>query len=282
MNIQWFPGHMAKTRKLIAENLRFVDIVLEVVDARLPFSSRNPEIVRLCASKPRLTLCTKADLADPARSRLWQTYWQEEALFISVTTGEGLGAIAPKIQEMMRDKTERDAAKGIKNRPTKLMIVGVPNVGKSSLINRLSKRASAAVADRPGVTRAKQWVRLDSGLELLDTPGVLWPKFDDERVARHLAYTGAIRDEVLDVEELCHYFLEFMRDQYPDRLKERYGIEAFEHLKGYEITEAIGRRRGFLISGGEVDSERAAKMIFDEFRGGRLGRITLEKPEDIR
>ncbi len=281
MNIQWFPGHMAKTRKLIEENLRFVDIVLEIVDARIPSSSRNPEIARLCASKKRLTICTKADLADPLKSRLWQSYWQEEALFISVTTGDGMGAIAPKIRSMMQDKLARDAAKGIQNRPIKLMIVGIPNVGKSSLINRLAKRASAAVADRPGVTRAKQWVRMDGGMELLDTPGVLWPKFDDERVARNLAYTGAIRDEVLDAEELCHYFLEFMSTHYPKRLYERYGIEQFEGLKGYEITEYIGRRRGFLIAGGQVDTERAAKVILDEFRGGRLGRITLEKPEDM-
>lgn len=280
MNIQWFPGHMAKTRRMISENLTFVDVVLELVDARIPRSSRNPELARLCEGKPVITLCNKADLADEEKNKAWQKLLGENAIFISASDGKGIAAIYPRINELMKERKERDLARGIRNRTTKLMIVGVPNVGKSSFINRFSHRAVTEVADRPGVTRAKQWVRIADGFELLDTPGVLWPKFDDEEVARRLAYTGAIGDHVVDTEELCHYFLELMRDRYPDRLMARYGIEDPTGFKGYEITELIGRRRGMIVSGGEVNTERAANVILDEFRGGKLGRITLDLPEE--
>ncbi len=278
MNIQWFPGHMAKTRRLITENLKFVDVVLELLDARIPLSSKNPEIAKLCEGKKILTLLNKADMADPEANKKWQEHFGENALFISASSGDGMNKIYPKIKEMMKEKTERDLAKGIKNRSVKLMIVGVPNVGKSSFINRFTKKAVTEVADRPGVTRQKQWVRIAEGFELLDTPGVLWPKFEDEEVAKRLAYSGAIKDDVLDTEELCHYFLEFMRDNYPENLKSRYKIENFSDLKGYEITELIGKKRGFVVSGGEINTERAANVILDEFRGGLLGKVTLELP----
>ncbi len=280
MNIQWFPGHMAKTERIIAENIKLIDVVLELVDARIPESGKNPDIQKLCAGKPRLTLFTKADLADPGISRLWQKKYGDDALFINAVTGSGMKELYPKIKEIMKEKTERDLAKGIKSRAVKLMIVGVPNVGKSSFINRFSKKAVTEVADRPGVTRSKQWVRLAEGFELLDTPGVLWPKFDDEEAARRLAYTGAIKDDVVDMEELCHYFLEFMRDRYPQRLAERYKIESFADLAGYEITELIGRKRGFVVSGGEINTERTASTVLMEFRAGLLGGVTFDMPEE--
>lgn len=280
MNIQWFPGHMAKTERMIAENLKYVDVVLELVDARIPSSGRNPDILRLCSGKPILTLLNKSDLSDPVYNTVWQKVYGENAMFINAVSGSGMKAIYPKIKEIMKEKTERDLAKGIRARAVKLMIVGVPNVGKSSFINRFSKKAVTEVADRPGVTRAKQWVRLTEGFELLDTPGVLWPKFDDEEAARHLAYTGAVKDDVIDIEELCHYFLEFMRDFYPSNLSARYKIENFHSLAGYEITELIGRKRGFVVSGGEINTERAARVILDEFRGGLLGRVTFDRPEE--
>ncbi|MDP4132625.1 MAG: ribosome biogenesis GTPase YlqF [Bacillota bacterium] len=278
MNIQWFPGHMAKTRNLIKENLKLIDVVLELVDARIPLSSKNPEILSLCSNKPILTLCNKSDLADPCVNKLWQEYFGNKAMFISSSSGQGINQISGKVKELLHDKIQRDAERGITGRSIKLMIVGVPNVGKSSFINKFSKKAATQVADRPGVTRGKQWIRLSEGFELLDTPGVLWPKFDDEEVAKRLAYTGAIKDVIIDIEELCHYLLEFLRDNYPDRIRERYKISDFETLKGYEITELIGRKRGFIVSGGEINTERAAAVILDEFRGGMLGRISLERP----
>lgn len=281
MNIQWFPGHMKKTERMIEENLKFIDVVLELVDARIPVSGRNPDILRLCAGKKVLTLFNKADLADQNKNKLWQEKFGEAALFINAVSGTGMKEIAPRIREMMKEKTERDLARGIKERSVKLMIVGVPNVGKSSFINRFSKKAVTEVADRPGVTRSKQWVRLTEGFELLDTPGVLWPKFSDEEAARRLAYTGAIKDDVIDTEELCHYFLEFMRDHYPENLASRYKIDNISGLAGYEITEMIGRKRGFVISGGEINTERAANVVLDEFRGGLLGRVTFDDPEEL-
>ena len=282
MNIQWFPGHMAKTRRLICDNLKFVDVVLELLDARIPLSSRNPEIAKLCEGKKILTLLNKADMADPEANKKWKEALGNDVLFISASTGNGMNQIYPKIREMMKEKIDRDKAKGIVNRSIKLMIVGVPNVGKSSFINRFSKKAATEVADRPGVTRTKQWVRIAEGFELLDTPGVLWPKFEDDEVAKRLAYTGAIKDDILDIEELCHFFLAFMRDNYPENLTARYKIENFSELEGYEITELIGRKRGFVVSGGEINTERAANVIIDEFRGGLLGKVTLELPEEER
>ena len=272
---------MKKTERMIEENLKFIDVVLELVDARIPVSGRNPDILRLCAGKKVLTLFNKADLADQNKNKLWQEKFGEDALFINAVSGTGMKEIAPRIREMMKEKTERDLARGIKERSVKLMIVGVPNVGKSSFINRFSKKAVTEVADRPGVTRSKQWVRLTEGFELLDTPGVLWPKFSDEETARRLAYTGAIKDDVIDTEELCHYFLEFMRDHYPENLASRYKIDNISGLAGYEITEMIGRKRGFVISGGEINTERAANVVLDEFRGGLLGRVTFDDPEEL-
>lgn len=272
---------MKKTERMIEENLKFIDVVLELVDARIPVSGRNPDLLRLCSGKKILTLFNKSDLSDPKKNVRWQEKFGEDALFINAVSGTGMKEIAPRIREMMKEKTERDLAKGIKARTVKLMIVGVPNVGKSSFINRFSKKAVTEVADRPGVTRAKQWVRLTEGFELLDTPGVLWPKFSDEEAARRLAYTGAIKDDVIDTEELCHFFLEFMRDNYSENLAARYKINNFSDLAGYEITEMIGRKRGFVVSGGEINTERAANMVLDEFRGGLLGRVTFDDPKEL-
>lgn len=282
MQIQWFPGHMTKTRRMIEENLKLVDAVIELVDARLPLSSRNPEIDKLCFNKPRIVLMNKADLADEQITRLWIEYFKKRSLVvisINSRTGKGMEKIQSSAKELLKEKIERDIKKGIVNRPIKLMVVGIPNVGKSSFINKFAGKASTEVGDRPGVTRSKQWIRLTNGFELLDTPGVLWPKFDDIEVARRLAFTGAIKDEILDIEDLAHYLLEYLRDNYPLLLQERYKIENIAELKGYEITEVIGKKRGFVITGGNVNTERAAIIILDEFRAAKIGRVTLERPE---
>ena len=283
MDIQWFPGHMAKTRRLIGENLKLVDCVIELLDARIPLSSRNPEIDSLVGQKPRLVLMNKADLADERENRRWVKAFQEKGqsvLLISSTNGKGYDRIVPAVKELLKEKIERDKAKGLVNRPIKLMIVGVPNVGKSSFINRFAKKgALAKTGDRPGVTKGKQWIRLQNGFELLDTPGILWPKFDDQDTARKLAYTGAIRDEILDMVELAWNLLDDLKVRYPKELGERYKITDFETLRGDEILEMICRRRGFIVSGGELDLDRGAAVLLDEFRSTKIGRITLEIPE---
>lgn len=247
MNIQWYPGHMTKTKRMIAENIKLVDCVLELVDARIPLSSQNPQMDEMVGAKPRIMLLNKADMADEAANGLWVDYFSQKgigAVLMNSITGKGIQKIGPAVKAALSDKLERDRARGIVNRAIKLMVVGVPNVGKSSFINKFAGRSSAKTGDKPGVTRAKQWIRLASGFELLDTPGILWPKFDDAEVAKKLAFTGAIKDEILDVEELCHYLLEFLSRAYPERLQERYKISDFEGLKGYEITEKIGRAQG--------------------------------------
>ena len=282
--IQWFPGHMAKTRRLITENLRSVDLVLELLDARIPQSSKNPEIARLCGTKPTITLLNKASLADPTASEKWTAIYRGEtrrALLCDCTTGEGLGQLMPAVRELMAGKLERYAQKGMQGRRLKAMVVGIPNVGKSSLINRLAGRSRAKVENRPGVTRDKQWVITSIGLDLLDMPGVLWPKFDDQLTGENLALTGAIKDDILDVETLGVLLCGRLRVLYPGLLSARYKLKE-EDLSPEQddpaLFELIGRKRGFLISGGDVDTERTANMLLDEFRAAKIGRITLDVP----
>ena len=281
MNIQWFPGHMAKTRRLIEAHLKLVDLVLELVDARLPLSSRNPQIDMLVGEKPRLLLLNKSDIADPAANQAWQAYFAAQgipAMLICATNAKQVQGIFSKCREILSETLARRQERGMVGRPLKLMVVGVPNVGKSSLINALSGRKSAKTGDRPGVTTGKQWIRLGSGFELLDTPGILWPKFEDPQVGQRLAFTGAIKDEILDVEELACHLLDFLAARYPASLAERYKMTDIAGLAGYELLELLGRKRGFVVSGGEIDTLRAANVLLDEFRGAKLGKLTLEWP----
>ena len=281
--IQWFPGHMAKTRRMIAENLKQVDIVFELLDARIPYSSQNPEIPKLTASKPRLTLLSKSSLADAEASEKWKKYFSDEGrecIFYDVRTGENVEKIAAASKRLCAEKIARDEQKGIK-RPLRAMIVGIPNVGKSSLINRLAADKKAKVENRPGVTLNKQWVKTSIGIDLLDMPGVLWPKFDERRVGENLAMTGAIKDAIMDIDTISTILVSRLLASYPETFCSRYKIDVkeVEDLENWETVELIGRRRGFLISGGEVDFERTAKMLVDEFRSGAIGRVTLETPE---
>lgn len=279
--IQWFPGHMAKTRRLMKENLPLVDAVVELTDARIPQSSRNPEMDSLVAGKPRIVLLNKADTADGAATSRWLDYYKSKgiaALATDCRSAKGLNAFIPLVKQELAEVLARRAAKGMVGRPLRIMIVGIPNVGKSSLINRLAGSRRAKVEDRPGVTRGKQWVTLDNQVELLDMPGVLWPKFEDPQVGEHLAFTGAIKDDVLDLEALAMRLLLFLNRRYPGVLHERYRMEAPQDATGAQLLSELGRRRGMLLKGGEIDAERAAIMALDEFRGGKLGRITLELP----
>ncbi|MGE4283361.1 MAG: ribosome biogenesis GTPase YlqF [Clostridia bacterium] len=282
MNIQWYPGHMTKTRRIMQDSLKFVDIAIELVDARLPLSSRNPDIDSILANKPRLVLMNKSDLSDPEINNSWTKWFSHQGinvLLIDSISGRGLNQIPVMCKTILKDKIERDASKGIINRAIKLMVVGIPNVGKSSFINKIAGKASTKTGDRPGVTRGQQWIRLKNGFELLDTPGILWPKFEDLEIGRKLAYTGAIKDEVIDIEELTCSLLELLRDNYPERLKERYKLDAIADLKGHELLTDIAKKRGCIVSGGETDAFRAAAIILDEFRGAKIGKISLEKPE---
>jgi len=282
--IQWFPGHMAKTRRLMAECLPSVDLVFELLDARIPKSSKNPEIEAILKEKPTITVLTKSSLADPAISRRWVCYYRalgRACVLIDSQSGLGLSDLSESIQSVMAEKLERYKNKGMEGRRIKAMIVGIPNVGKSSLINRLAGAKKAKVEDRPGVTLNKQWIPTTIGLDLLDMPGVLWPKFEDATVGENLALTGAIRDQILDIEEMAMILCRRLVDVAPKAFCERYRLqyEAIADLDGYDIFEAVGRKRGFLVSGGEINTERTATMLLDEFRGGVIGRITLELPE---
>ena len=284
MNIQWYPGHMTKAKRMMQENLKIIDLIIEIVDARLPLSSRNPEIDDLVGNKPRLMLLNKADIADSKLNEAWEKYFEKKgisAYAVSSTSGKSFNFVFEKCKVLLADKIQREKEKGIVNRPIKIMICGVPNVGKSSFINKLSGRKSAITGDRPGVTKGKQWIRLKNGFELLDTPGILWPKFDDEAVGLKLAYTGAIKDEIIDTEELACNLLEYLKENYPQALETRYKMTDFNELKGYELLEYLGKKRGFVVSGGEINTERAAGILLDEFRAARLGNITLEKPSDF-
>ena len=284
--IQWFPGHMAKTRRMIAENLKLVDIVLELRDARIPLSSRNPEILSLTAGKPLLTLFTKSSLADPAATARFVEAARAEgtsALAVDCVSGENIARIAPAVRTLLHGKLARYEEKGMRGRTLKAMIVGIPNVGKSSLVNRLSGAKKAKVENRPGVTLDKQWVSTSYGLDLLDMPGVLWPKFDDPLVGENLAVTGAIRDAILDTEALGGVLCRRLLEVAPALFCARYKLgEAapLAPLSGAELLSLVGKKRGFLLSGGEIDTERAAEMLLEEFRSGRIGRITLDRPPE--
>ena len=281
--IQWFPGHMAKTRREISENLKNVDFVIELLDARIPRSSENPEIARICGDKPRLTLLSRVSLADPKYTKEWKEYFASNGrtcIFYDCITGEGFSEITPAARKLLSEKLERYREKGMAGRKLKAMIVGIPNVGKSSLINKLAGGKRAKVENRPGVTVAKQWVPTDIGLDLLDMPGVLWPKFDDETVGENLAFTGAIRDQILDTEEIAMLLAGKLAKIAQHELCERYKLapEDCESLDCYDLFRLIGRKRGFLISGGEINHERTATMLLEEFRSGKIGRISLEEP----
>lgn len=282
-SIQWFPGHMAKTRRVMRESLGLVDIVVELRDARIPKSSRNPEIEKIVGDKPRLVVFNKADIADPAVTKMWQDYYKSHGvrtLALDCRSGKGLKELVPAVRETLADLLAKRRARGMESRPIRMMIVGVPNVGKSSLINRLAGGKKVKVEDRPGVTRGKQWVRLENGIELLDMPGVLWPKFDDKQVGERLAYTGAIKDDVYDLEWVAMRFLALLRERYPQLLEERFKVTAEESadLEPYDLLELVGRKRGMMMSGGVVNTERAAITVLDEFRSGKIGRISLERP----
>lgn len=282
-SIQWFPGHMAKTRRVMKESLGLVDIVVELRDARIPKSSRNPEIEKIVGDKPRLVVFNKADIADPAVTKMWQDYYKSHGvrtLALDCRSGKGLKELVPAVRETLADLLAKRRARGMESRPIRMMIVGVPNVGKSSLINRLAGGKKVKVEDRPGVTRGKQWVRLENGIELLDMPGVLWPKFDDKQVGERLAYTGAIKDDVYDLEWVAMRFLALLRERYPQLLEERFKVTAEESadLEPYDLLELVGRKRGMMMSGGVVNTERAAITVLDEFRSGKIGRISLERP----
>lgn len=282
--IQWFPGHMAKTRRLIAANLKLVDAVAEIVDARAPLSSRNPEMDSMTKNKPRIVLLNKIDLADEKATQKWINYFRNngaEALAVDCRSGRGLKSILPSIRgKVLKELMEKREQNGMKNAAVRLMIVGIPNVGKSSLINRLAGSKRAKVEDRPGVTRTKQWVKLDNNIELLDMPGVLWPKFEDQTVAIRLAFTGAISDDILDTETLAMKLLSYLAENYPDQLAARYKIEINEDDTGLILLEKVGKKRGMMLSGGEINYERAAITVIDEFRSGKIGRITLELPPE--
>ena len=283
--IQWFPGHMAKTKRMMRECLSEVDIIIELLDARIPYSSKNPEINSLINGKPKITVFTKSTLADPDMTAKWVDSYAkrgEKVVVIDSTTGAGIEKLADAVRELMAEKLERYHLKGMDGRKLKAMIVGIPNVGKSSLINRIAGNKKAKVEDRPGVTVDKQWVPTKIGFDLLDMPGVLWPKFEDQIVGENLAMTGAIRDQILDIEEIAMILCSRLMKVAPDKFMARYKLteEEVEGLDSYDLFELVGRKRGFLISGGEVNHKRCADVLLDEFRGGKIGRITLEGPTD--
>ena len=284
MNTQWYPGHMTKTRRQIEADLKLVDAVCEIVDARIPISSRNPDIDSICANKPRIAVLNRSDLADWETTKAWMQYFRRDG-FAAIATDcksrKGVSDFLPAIRSVLREKIERNAARGM-NKPLRIMIVGIPNVGKSTFINQISGRKGAKAENRPGVTRGKQWVTVDSGLLLLDTPGILWPKFEDPEVGMMLAYTGAVKENVIDTEELACHLIQRLWRYYPQVIRDRYKVDMPEDTPGYMLLEEAGRKRGFLLARGEIHTERMAKVLLDEYRSGKLGAFTLEKPEDIK
>ena len=282
MNIQWFPGHMKKAQRMIEDNMKIVDAVCEIIDARIPYSSRNPDIDRLSGTKPRLVILNRVDQADPAVTLQWRNYFKAQGLYVLETdckSGKGVNNFAEAIRYVLKDKIEALAAKGQAGRPIRAMILGIPNVGKSTFINKVAKRKAAKASDKPGVTRGKQWITIDAGLELLDTPGILWPRFDSQEVGECLAYTGAIRDEIMDRETLTSNLMVKLRELYPQSIEQRYKFVPDPAATGLELLETAARKRGFIVSKGECDLERMSAILLDEFRDGRLGRISLEKPK---
>ena len=290
MNIQWYPGHMTKTRRQIEGDLKNVDIVVELIDARIPVSSRNPDIDSICAGKPRLIVLNRADQADPAMNAKWTAFFKGQGhavLGSDAKTGRGVNQFSPVIQGVLKDQIAKWREKGQVGRPVRAMVVGVPNVGKSTFINKVARKKSAKAGDRPGVTRGKQWVNVDQSLDLLDTPGILWPKFEDETIGLHLAFTGAVKDEIMDVETLGCHFMALLARWYPEALISSYKLTALPQREeeendvayGYRLLETCAQKRGMRISGGEFDTERMARVLLDEYRGGKLGRFTLEGPD---
>ena len=279
--VQWFPGHMAKTRRLIKESLPLVDAVTELLDARVPVSSRNPELDEMTGKKPRIILLNKCDMADERATKLWLDYFNSNgaaAIAVDCRSGKGLNNYRPLVRKVLADKIRSNEEKGMASKPLRMMVVGIPNTGKSSFINRMAGSNRAKVADKPGVTRSNQWFAIGNGIELLDTPGVLWPKFDDPAVGDKLSFIGSVKDEVVDAETMAVRLIEVLAKDYRDLLLERYKLGSIDGLETYEILELIGRKRGMLISRGEIDTQRAATTLLDEYRGGKLGKITLERP----
>ncbi len=292
MNIQWYPGHMTKTRRQIEADLKLVDMVVEIIDARIPISSRNPDIDQIVGDKPRLVVLNRADQADPDANRVWTEYFKGKGCTVLETdakSGLGVSRFSQVIQIALKDTIARWREKGQVGRPVRAMVVGVPNVGKSTFINKVAKRKSAKAGDRPGVTRGKQWVNVDATLDLLDTPGILWPKFEDERTGMYLAFTGAVKDDIMDVESLGCHLMTLMGRRYPQALLKSYKLtdlperesEENDVAYGYRLLQAAAQRRGMRISGGEFDTERMSRVLLDEYRGGKLGRFTLEMPEEL-
>jgi ribosome biogenesis GTPase A len=281
--VQWFPGHMAKTRRLIKESLPFVDLVTEIVDARIPMSSSNPELSEMIGNKPRIVLLNKCDVADENATKQWVEYYKSKGIYalpVDCRSGKSLNAYLPLVREILKDKIQKNTEKGMVGKPLRVMVVGIPNTGKSSFINKMAGRNRAKVADKPGVTRSNSWFAVGNGIELLDTPGVLWPKFDDPKVGDKLAFIGSVKDEILDSETLALKLISVLKTDYAERLTERFKITDFSDKEDYEILEMIGRKRGFLISGGEIDFERASVILLDEYRAGKLGKLTLEYPRE--
>ena len=281
MIIQWFPGHMAKTRRLLTENLKMVDVVIELLDARIPKSSKNPEIDMIINQKPRVVVLNKADLADEEVSRQWSKWYSsmgQANIFIDSIKGKGVNELKAALRFLMKDKIERQKAKGRLIIPIRTMVVGIPNVGKSSFINKISGKATAITGDRPGVTKSKQWIRLNEEIELMDTPGILWPKFEDLVVGLNLAYTGAIKDDIMDITEVAANLLHYLSIEYPQNLMERFKFKTIENMSGLELLTQAGKNRGCIISGGQIDLMRISAIILDELRGGKIGRISFERP----
>lgn len=279
MNIQWYPGHMTKAKRAMKEDIKLIDLVIELVDARIPLGSRNPDIDELAKGKGRMILLNKADLADERCNEKWTSYFKQKGLHVvkvNARSGMGLKQIQPLVQEACKEKIERDRRRGILNRPVRTMVVGIPNVGKSTFINSFAGKACTKTGNRPGVTKGNQWIRLNKTLELLDTPGILWPRFEDQAVGLKLAFIGSINDEIIDKEELAAELLKFLMSYYAENLKERYSLEAEEP---YEALRQIAKNRSCLLKGNELDTKKAAGILIDDFRSGKLGRITLEFPE---
>lgn len=281
MNYQWYPGHMTKAKRMMQENMKLIDLVIELVDARIPLSSRNPDIDELGKQKSRIILLNKADLADSSQNKAWLEYFKEKgfyALEINSKSGNGMKSIQGLVQEACKEKIERDRRRGIMNRPVRAMVVGIPNVGKSTFINSFAGKACTKTGNKPGVTKGKQWIRLNKGLELLDTPGILWPKFEDQEVGKRLAFIGSMNDEILHMDDLALFLIKFMQKEYPGLLAGRYGVEEGE--KEIDTLMRITESRRCFLKGGELDYVKAAGIIMEEFRSGKLGRITLEFPEN--
>ena len=284
-NLSWFPGHMTKTRRMITAEIKNMDAVCEILDARIPLSSRNPDVDELTAGKPRLVVLNRVDQADPGETRRWAAYFRGKGYAVleaNAKGGAGTAQFAAAVRELLRDKLAAWADRGQVGRTVRVMVLGIPNVGKSTFINKVAHRKTARAGDRPGVTRSKQWVPVDSTLELLDTPGILWPRFNDPEVGKRLAFTGAIKDDVVDMEELACFLMDYLSRRYAPVLAERYKIEVEPEDSGYDLLEKAGRKRGFLMRGAQVDTQRMARVLLDEFRGGKLGRFTLETVEDAQ